>query len=331
MKIVRGTRLNQRLLKVFTIITASLIIMGGLIGCNTGSDEPPLTTEPAVYPMTVTDDAGRVVTIATKPTKIISLVPSHTEIAYALGLGDKIVGVDANSDYPEAVLTLPKVGDYFGLNLEQIVALEPDLVLVDISAVGKGDVTALTNSLRTNGKVLVVKGTSISNFQEVYDSIAFIGKVTDSDSQAEEIISNMKTRVKAITDKTDTLTINDKPRTAYIIFPPPFLFTHSGNSLGSVLIEAAGGVNIFKDVTGDAISLESLIGLNPQVLIGSADPIYGDDTYQFVLTHPDLATTSARIDGKVFPMNDTFTGRPGPRLVEGLEQMAKLLHPELFS
>ncbi|AKG54048.1 vitamin B-12 ABC transporter BtuF [Dehalogenimonas sp. WBC-2] len=314
--------------KVGSVLTASAIVCLGLVGCNSETSGPPQTTDAARYPMTVTDHADRSVVIAARPTKIVSLLPSHTEIAFDLGLGDMIVGVDDYSDYPAAALTKTKVGNLYGVNFEAIVAAAPDLILIDISALDLGVVDTLAG-LMPACAILVVKGTQVDSFQDVYDAIELIGKVTDTENKASQIVTDMKTRVKAITDKTISLTTDQKPRTVYIIWPDP-LYVHGGGALGSVLIEAAGGTNIFKNA-GDSVSLEALISLNPQVILASASVSMGDASYQFALNDSRLDSTDARINGKIYGMNDDLTGRPTPRLVEGLEAMAKLLHPEIFS
>ena len=323
----KGIQIRGAILKAGSVLTATVIVCLGLVGCNGETNGPSQTTGTAIYPMTVTDHADRTVVIAAKPTRIVSLLPSHTEIAFDLGLGDLIVGVDDYSDYPAAALTKAKVGNLYNVNLEAIVASAPDLVLIDISAIDLGVVDILAGVMPACA-ILVVKGTKVASFQDVYDAVELIGKVTDAENKATKIVTDMKTRVKAVTDKTVSLTAAQKPRTVYVIWPDP-LYVHGGGALGSVLIEAAGGINIFKN-TGDSVNLESLISLNPQVILASASLSMGDAAYQFALSDPRLASTDARVNGKIYGMNDDLTGRPTPRLVEGLEAMAKLLHPEIF-
>ena len=323
----KGIQIRGAILKAGSVLTATVIVCLGLVGCNGETNGPSQTTGTAIYPMTVTDHADRTVVIAAKPTRIVSLLPSHTEIAFDLGLGDLIVGVDDYSDYPAAALTKAKVGNLYNVNLEAIVASAPDLVLIDISAIDLGVVDILAGVMPAC-VILVVKGTKVASFQDVYDAVELIGKVTDAENKATKIVTDMKTRVKAVTDKTVSLTADQKPRTVYVIWPDP-LYVHGGGALGSVLIEAAGGINIFKN-TGDSVNLESLISLNPQVILASASLSMGDAAYQFALSDPRLASTDARVNGKIYGMNDDLTGRPTPRLVEGLEAMAKLLHPEIF-
>ncbi|MEN8614111.1 ABC transporter substrate-binding protein [Dehalogenimonas sp. THU2] len=320
-------RIGKKMI-ILGIAALSIILPLGLTACGTDAVTPPQTTDSAVFPMTITDDAGRTVTIAKQPEKIVSLIPSHTENLFALGVGNKVVGVDDFSDYPPAALDKPKMGNLFSVNYEAIVSAVPDLVLVDISAVGMGVVDQLTNVLG-NTPVVVIKGTSVSSFQEVYDSIGLMGKIVGAPEKAEQIVSDMKARVKAVTDKTSGLTAAQKPRTVYIIWPEP-MYIHGSNGLGSALIVAAGGLNIFIDNTGDAVQLEELVSRNPQIILASASESMGDFAYQFALTDSRLDTTEAKINGAIYGMNDDFTARPGPRLVEGLESMAKLLHPELF-
>jgi iron complex transport system substrate-binding protein len=304
--------------KLFVALLLGVALMFGGWGCSPDNNNESLS---------LTDHAGRKVTINGEPQRIISLVPSHTEILYALGVGDKLVGVDDYSDYPVAALDVDKVGNLFAVNYEVIVGLNPDLILVDISAVP--DVVDQLENVLPGKPVVVVKGTSIGSFQEVYDTIEMIGQVTDTTDKANDIITDMQARVKAVTDKTDGLSEAQKPRTVYMIWHDP-IFVHGGHSLGSALIEAAGGINIFAENEGSAVQLEELIDRDPQVILASASETMGDFAYQFALGDERLETTTARINGDIFGMNDDLTGRPGPRLIEGLEEMAKILHQDLF-
>jgi iron complex transport system substrate-binding protein len=319
MKKLWESRVKHRLFKVLSVLAASMLVAIVIVGCSSEN-----------APGAITDHAGRQLNVSEIPNRIVSLIPSHTEIVFALGLGDKVVAVDDYSDYPPAATSKAKVGSTLsGLSTEAIVIAEPDLILADISAVELGVVDTLTKLLPKT-VVVVVKGTSVASFQDVYESIELIGKVTGASKNAEQIISDMKARVKAVTDKTGGLTTANKPRTVYIIWPEP-MYVYGGHAIGSALIEAAGGVNIFAENQGDAVQLEELISRNPQIILASASEAMGDYAYQFALTDTRLDTTEAKINGAIYGMNDDFTGRPGPRLVEGLEQMAKLLHPELFT
>ena len=314
--------------KLFGAIILGIVLVMGVWGCKVDNDsQPPETTDEAVYPMNITDHAERSVTVNSEPQRVVSLVPSHTEILYALGAGGKLVGVDDYSDYPAAALEVEKVGNLFAVNYEAIVRLNPDLILVDISAMP--DVVNQLENVLPGKPVVVVKGTSVGSFQEVYEAIEMIGKVVDASDKADEIVTDMKAKVKAVTDKVASLSDAQKPRTVYIIWPEP-MYVHGGHSLGSALIEAAGGINIFAENQGSAVQLEELIERNPQVILASASETMGDYAYQFALSDERLEITDARLNDAVYGMNDDFTGRPGPRLIEGLEQMAKLLHPELF-
>lgn len=318
----------KRFLGIMVLAIVMPVLSGVLTGCDEEVEAPPQTTDQATYPMTITDHAGRNITLDAEPATIISLLPSHTEIVFALGLGDKVVGVDEYSNYPNAALNKKNVGNLYAVNYEEIVAANPDIILVDISAVDLGVVDQLTTLLPESNTV-VVKGTKINSFQEVYETIELIGMITDSSDEAEKIVSDMKNRVQAVTDKTDVLTEAQKVKTVYIIWHEP-LYVHGGDALGSALIEAAGGTNIFVDNEGDAVQLEELVDRDPQVILASASESMGDLAYQFALNDPNLENTEARVNDAIYGMDDDLTGRPGPRLVEGLEAMAKLLHPELF-
>jgi len=144
-------------------------------------------------------------------------------------------------------------------------------------------------------------------------------------------VANMNGQIQSITDKTKNLTDSEKPGVLYIVWNDP-IFAIGGGTLGNALIDAAGGKNIFRDLTGSpTVNLEAIIIRNPQVILASASIGTGFDLpYQYALTEPRLEGVAARINGQVYPVNDDLTGRPGPRIVEGLEMMAKMIHPEIF-
>jgi len=282
--------------------------------------------------MTVTDQAGRLVTIETMPAKIISLAPSNTEILFALGLGDRVVGVTQFCNYPADAQDKPKIGGFsqtdIDVSIEQIVAIEPDLILA--SETHLAEVIPKLEQLVPESAVTVLK-TQTETFDVVFEAIILVGKCTDTTDEADQLVTEMNNRIQAITDKTKNLADSERPKVLYIVWNDP-IFAICGGTLGNALIEAAGGVNIFQDLTGSpAVGLETIIIRNPQVILASAAIGTGFDLpYQYALTEPRLEGVEARINGRIYPVNDDLAGRPGPRIVEALELMAKMIHPEIF-
>ncbi len=286
----------------------------------------------AGFPLTVTDQAGRLVTINKMPETIVSLAPSNTEIAFALGLGDRVVGVTQFCNYPPEAQEKPKIGGFsltdIDVSIEQIVTIKPDLVLV--SETHLPEVVPKLEQFIPGSAILVLK-TQVDTFDLVYQAINLVGKCTGTEDEAAQLVAGMKERIKAITDKTENLPDSERPRVLYIVWHDP-IYAIGGDTLGNTLIEAAGGVNIFQDLAGAPIvNLETIIDRNPQVILASRTMGTGSDLpYQFALNEDRLKATDARINHQVYGVNDDLTGRPGPRIVEALEQLARMIHPEIF-
>jgi iron complex transport system substrate-binding protein len=284
------------------------------------------------FPLMVTDQAGRTVTINELPETIISLAPSSTEIAFALGLGDKIVGVTQYCNYPPEALDKPKIGGFspteVDVSMEQIVAINPDLILATETHLS--EVVPKLEQFVPDSTILVLK-TLTEDFDVVFDAINLVGECTGTEDEAAQIVAGMKQRIEAVTNKTGNLSDSERPRVLYIVWHDP-IFAIGGGTLGNTLIEAAGGVNVFQDQAGaPVVDLETVIARNPQVILASGAMGAGLDLpYQFALNEDRLKVVDARINNRVYPVNDDLTGRPGPRIVEALEQLAKMIHPEIF-
>ena len=318
----RGLKSKLRGLGIFFLV--AVLLMSLVTGCPAPTDDEPVV-EILVFPLTVTDQVGRVVTIEAEPQKIISLIPSNTEIVFALGLGDRLVAVTEFCNYPPEALDKPKITGGIAPDMEQIVALEPDLILAT-----ETHMTDLIPELERLGLTTMVIKTQTETLEEVLEAITLIGKVTGKTDEASELVDELRARIKVITDKTDNLPVAERPGVLYIGWHEP-IFAIASGTLGSALIEKAGGINIFQDLTGSPIvDLETVIERNPQVILASLAMGVGDLILQFALTEPRLEGVDARINDRVYGVNDDLTGRPGPRMVDGLEMLAGLLHPELF-
>ena len=279
----------------------------------------------ASFPVTVTDDIGRTVSIAGPPQRIVCIVPSTTEIAYALDLGDKIVGVDIYSDYPPEAISKQRISDIYTPNPEEVAALNPDLVLM-YSFFGPGDpnVDAIEN-LGIN--VIALKPTNLS---DIISDIRLVGKATGKIEEAETLASQLNETIIQIRDKTSNVT--DKP-SVYIEFwyPPPWTF--GPNTWGDEIIKVAGGINAFGDAPTDYIQTtdEDVIARNPDVIIS----LYGAQHLHFTTLEEmkqrhGWTSIKAVQNGKVYLLDENLMVRPGPRIVMGLEAVARFLHPELF-
>lgn len=292
------------------------------------------TTPPPTTPATIqiTDQTDRELTVNTNPQRIISLSPSNTEILFALGLGDKVVAVTQYCNYPAEAQEKTKIGGFsptdIDVSIEQIVALDPDLILATETHLT--EVVPKLEQFVPEATVLVLL-TQTESFEVVFEAIEMIGKCTGTEDRADQLVSDMRARIKAITDATEQLQESEKPKVLYVVWNEP-IFVIGGGTLGNTLIEAAGGINIFEDIEGSPMTdLEIIIDRNPDVMLGSLNVGTGMDmAYQFVLTDERLSGVDARLNDQIFGVNDDWYGRPGPRLVLALEELAKWLHPELF-
>jgi iron complex transport system substrate-binding protein len=272
----------------------------------------------------IVDGLGRQVTISAIPQRIVSLAPSNTEILFALGLGDKVVGDTEYCNYPEAAKIKPKVGGFSTVDIEKVVSLRPDLVL----ATQIHDKTAIP-ALENLG--ITVVALTPDSLNDVLDSVKLVGKITGQDKEASELVKDLSTRIKEITDKTQKLSPDQRPRVFYVTWHDPLMTAGTG-TLSNNVISQAGGQNIASDITGDkAIDLETVINRDPEVIIVSVGMGTGEDLpWQYIKSESRLKNTQAMLTGRVYKIDGDLIHRPGPRIVEALEQMAQFIHPELF-
>jgi len=288
----------------------------------TQTPTPTKTETPAPASVTITDQYDRTVTIKCYPQRIVSLSPAHTEILFALGLGDRIVGVSEYSNYPPEATTKPSVGSYNEPNIEEIIAKEPDLVLATEEHL------TVISQLESHGVTVVALNPKTVN--EVLATIILIGEITGQDEEAASLVADMQQRIDAITEKTGNLTAEQKPRVFYIIWHDP-IWTVGSGTFHDELIQMAGGVNIAHDLEGYAdISLENVIIANPQVIIAGVGMGTGEDLpLQFVQTEDRLKDIDARLNDRIYSVDMDIVSRPGPRIVDALEVFLATIHPEL--
>jgi iron complex transport system substrate-binding protein len=283
-----------------------------------------LSCIPQSPPGNIVDGLGRKIMINAVPQRIVSLAPSNTEILFALGLGDKVVGVTEYCNYPEAAKTKPKVGGFSTVDIEKVVSLRPDLVLAT-----QIHSKTIIPALEKLG--LTVVALTPSSLTGVLDSITLVGKITGQSKEASELIKDLSTRIKAIADKTQKLSPAQRPRVFYVTWHDP-LWTAGTGTLSNDVISQAGGQNIASDISGDkTIDLETVINRDPEIIIVSVGMGTGEDSpWQYIKSESRLKNTQALLTGRVYKIDGDLIHRPGPRIVEALEQMAQFIHPETF-
>jgi iron complex transport system substrate-binding protein len=286
--------------------------------------EPAETSTPAV--MTFTDGLGRKVTLNGLPQRIVSLAPSNTEILFAIGAGSQVVGRDDFSDYPEQAAQVADIGGGFGkLDEETIVSLKPDLILA-------ADITPAeqVKALEDLG-LTVYQLSNPTTLEGLYTNLQTVAEMTGHEAETEQLIGKLKERVKAVEDKIST--VKDKPTVFYELdsTDPNAPYTSGPGTFIDTLINMSGGSNLGSvlDSAWAQISLEELVTKDPNIIV-LGDYTWGGITPEDVAKRAGWESLSAVKDGKVYTFDDNLVSRPGPRMVDGLEAMAKLLHPELF-
>ncbi|GAB6102212.1 hypothetical protein JCM16138_14350 [Thermococcus atlanticus] len=267
------------------------------------------------YPLTVTDFEGRKVTIKSEPRRIVSLAPSITETLFYIGAGDRVVGVTTFDDYPPQVKNITKIGGFSNPNIEVIASLRPDLII------GTSMHLRYLNQLQQIAPVIIVDP---KNLEGIYRQIELLGEVTNREEYARSVVDHMKAKVQEITSMVRNQT---RPKVLFITWWNPVYVPGNGTFQGQ-LIELAGGRNIFSDLKGWAqVNMEQILARNPDIIILSAHAgISAED-----LCRTELVRTNAVKNGRVFTIaDDNVISRPGPRIVEGLEELAEFIHPDIF-
>jgi len=266
----------------------------------------------------LTDGIGRTVAVAPEPRRIISLAPDLTETLFALGLGERVVGVTSYCDYPAEARAKEKVGDTINPDLERIIALKPDLVLVSTSS----QLEKITGQLdRLAIPVYVTNPRSVS---QVADSIRGLGEVTGARERGVELADDIGRRARAVAER---VAGRPRPRVLYVLQTGPLITAGRGTFITD-LIRLAGGDSIAAGEAADypQFSRETVVARAPEVIIAPAS--HGSELISVEALRRDFAATPAVRQGRIALVDPNLIDRPGPRIVEGLESVARALHPE---
>jgi len=263
----------------------------------------------------ITDDLGEKIKLPAQVDRAVSLAPNLTEIVFAVGAGDKLVGVTSYCDYPLEAQQIRRVGDTMNPNIENIIALKPQVVLVSTAS----QIETFTKTL--NEQNIAVFVTDPNSLDDIYKSIFQIGEIFSREEKADQVVDELKRRVAEVEARTATA----KFEKVFLQISKEQLFTIGRDSFITDLIRRAGGVSVTGDVSTayPKISKETALALNPDAIIlsDSEDNQEPNDVFKDSL---------AVKNGKVFRINADLISRPAPRIVDGLEQMARALHPENF-
>jgi len=292
------------------MLSAALMLVLLVTACTA---EHPLPTPAGTV---LVDDLGRLVTIGGTPERIVSLSPANTEILFALGLGDKVVGVTDFCDYPPEAEDKEKVGGFYPPDIEKIIALNPDLILAtDIHR------HEAIPALEEHG--FTVFALAPQTLDEVMASINRAGQITGQEEEALQLVSQMRNRITEI--EGELVHVEERPRVFYMTWHDP-MWTVGRNTWIDDLITIAGGVNVFSGYfeSGAMVEVEWVVFLNPEIIIASSW------SFDWASDATELEGTDARLNGRVYQSDDNLVQRSSPRLVDALDWFAHFIHPEIF-
>jgi iron complex transport system substrate-binding protein len=308
----RTTRFTAALL-AFAMAAA---LVSGCSGATSPPAEEPAPAAPA-FPVTITDDASRTVEIAAQPQRIVSLAPGNTEILFAIGAGDRVVGVTSLDDYPAQVADIAKVGDFAGPNIEAVAAANPDLVFATTGV--QADVIVKLEEL--GAKVIAIDP---QNVAALYADIIEIGQATGNTAEAEKVVSDMKAQAEEVRVAVE----GAAPVTAFVEIAQNPLFTVGAGTIIDELITLGGGTNVVTEPGYVPYSTEQLLKADPDVYFATRGSMSDPAALE---ARPGFKDLTAVKRGAVLVLDDNLVSRPGPRVMEGLKQIAQGLHPGAFS
>ena len=297
------------------MIVVWLLLLTISFACNSGPKpalEGPVTRQ-------LTDDAGRRVSLPARVTRVVALAPNLTEIVFAVGAGDKLVGRTSYCDYPPEAKSIAVVGDTLHPSLERIIALKPQVALISTAS----QLEVFTQQLQSQNIAVFV--TDPHDLEGVFHSIQQIGEMMGQKEQADLLVTKLRERTNAVEHA-----VKDKEpvRTFYQVSGTP-LYTAGHDAFVTDLMRRAGITSVTADVPGawPKYSNESALATKPEAIIlptgGSMGSANSDVTEA-------LSQSPAVLKGRVYKINDDYLTRPGPRAIDGIEAMARALHPDAF-
>ncbi|MBO5003504.1 ABC transporter substrate-binding protein [Methanocorpusculaceae archaeon] len=306
-------------------------IKGGTVSVTVPEDtlqaDKPSVPSGAWEEITVTDGFGYTITISARPERIVSLAPANTEILFAVGAGDRVVAVTEYCTFPEEAATLPVIGGYSTINIERIVAANPDLIF---AYHGNGEENI--NYLKHLGyNVITLNADSIAG---TLHDIRLVGEAVGCTETAEKLVSDMEVRLSAVSEKLAGVPESEKPTMVHSMWTDP-LWVSGNHTFQNEMIQYAGGINAVVTTEGwGIVTLEKFLLIDPDIIFVDTGMGMGEGAQDvlknYFLTEPRLSTLTAVQNGHVYAVNADIIDRGGPRLVEGVEAIASIAHPEIF-
>ncbi|TDL32981.1 ABC transporter substrate-binding protein [Jeotgalibacillus sp. S-D1] len=315
----------------------SLVAVLGLLGACSDSDtanDQDNNTEQAseetdvqgeAFPVTVKDATGEEITIEEQPEAIVSMIPSNTEIAYALGLDEAIVGASDYDNYPEEVNDVEKIGG-LEFNVEKIISLQPDLVLAHDSNANQD---AGLQQLKDAGiKVVMIE--NATDFNQVYETIGMIGKVTGKAEEAEQIVTDMQEDFAEIEEKAASIEEGDRKKVMVDVSGLPEVYVAGNNTFMQEMLDLIQADNVAKDQEGFVmLSEEEIVSRNPETVVLTYGEFVEDPIAQWS-SHGGFSEVEAVKNEDLHVVPSDPVNRSGPRLVEGTQELAKAIYPDIF-
>jgi|AntRauTorckE6833_2_1112554.scaffolds.fasta_scaffold00332_23 iron complex transport system substrate-binding protein len=276
------------------------------------------------FPLTVTDDLDQEIVMNEKPEKIISISPNMTEVLFAIGAGENVIGVTTFANYPQEATKVDKIGTITEPNIEKIISMEPDLVIA--SSVNKKETVERLRELGIN-----VAGFEAVSVNKAIENIKRIATVTGYQEKGDKITAEMYIKIAEIRNLVDEkLKINERPKVFYEIWNDP-LFTAGANNFIDDLIHMAGGFNIGRLAEGSwpQYNLEKLLIENPDVYVSTPHSADMEISKEQIKNRERFQPISAIQNDRVYIIDQDIINRPSPRLVQGLALLTKAIYPEL--
>ncbi|MCE4050675.1 MULTISPECIES: ABC transporter substrate-binding protein [Bacillaceae] len=316
--------------KYYSLFCGALMACLVLAGCGQASDSESNDKQKseqaeAEFPVTITDAVDKEVVIEEDPQKIVSLMPSNTEVAFALGVGDEVVGVSESDDYPEETKDIEKVVG-MELNVEKILSLDPDLVLAHESV---ADTWADGLQQMSDAGIDVLVVNDATDFNGVYNSIEMIGKAVGEKEKAEEIVQDMKDDIASIKEKAASISEKDKKDVYVEVSPEPSIFTTGKDTFMQEMIDTINATNVIKEAGWVQVDQEAVIEADPDVVITTYGG-YSPDPVGQVTKRDGWDQVTAVKDKQIVEVDEDLVSRSGPRLAQGVEEFAKAVYPDVF-
>lgn len=289
--------------------------------CQSDTTQPAETETEGQTSYTVTDDLDKELTFEEVPATVVSLIPSNTEILYEIGAGDKLIGATDYDNYPAEAEEVERVSDSVAFNAERIIELEPDVVI----GYSTGAPTGYEDLEAAGIPVFVIE--SAESFEDVYGDIEQISTVMGLEDKGDEVIASIQQQIESTQQK--VASVEEEKQLYFEISPSPEIYTTGQNTFQQEILNHANVENVFGDLEGwPQISEEEVIKRNPEIIATTVS--YVENPVEEIKAREGWSDIPAIQNDQVFFLDSDMTSRPGPRIGDAVELVAKTVYPEAF-